>query len=982
MQQDIAGSVEGGSLAKALATVMTRRVGSVVVISDGTSFRQFDFGVSYVRCTSLGPRRRATMVEIVRELDLIKPEELAGLVHFAHGDDREFARLAVKHGFLGEPQYEQALRRQLEEDLLDVYLWRGAEVRLLKQEPPAELGQDGFLLGRLKCPVHTFLSRTRVRVEEFRDDQGQLPNGREVYESVRLAHLPEGVDLTGMEELLKLLDGTRTVVQAIELARVRWVAAHRFMTKALSKGLLRRAAPRVAREVARAHLESDVVQLEDALARSPAPAIVRLRLAKSYEQLAAPLRAAEHWKLLGRYWHRREALDTALEAYRHCIRLVPEDVATREAVIEIHRTTGNVRDLIAEGRPLAEMLFKYNLLKRATVLLLQLLEVQQSDLGLRRQLIKVLLGLGARQLALKHLRILARELENSVASEHELRDVYLQIGALDHADIRSREKLDRLFGISAQKRTIWITAGGAAACVLLAFSWFRYEFGARLNVQSAMDQARQYMIEGRYQLAAESLTHALRANRFATGTTEAERLLDHSHSVLDKQKQLRDLAASQRDPAVERSKASAAGLATDARAALETGDRDRAHRAYVALFDLYPWYRGDAAPLIPLAVDVEPRDARVLLDGVEVGTGSTELAYSPHKKSVLRVERPGFAPAERVLDHVLDERIDMRLGRPELWRFCAHGTGAESPLVHEPAVWLATRDGRVVELDACDGEVLRVLRLGLYVDLSRRPVHTPSGVVVVTSSGEALNFADGAAEASWSWSVDSPLQPLPLEDGGVAIPCADGSIAALSHGTGAVDWTIAPGTVATGRPSLRADGTLLFVNQARALGLASQKSGEIRWLGDGTLGLEGTPVSTEAHAFALTQRGALRVVDVATGVLLHDVRPPYRPAFDPVADEEAVFLVSAEGQIMSYGGDGKPRFRPATLGARPSTAPATRAGRLYIPTDDGVLHVLDARTGEHLWRQQIGARVVAAPTFGFQTAYVVTTAGDLVALTD
>lgn len=272
--------------------------------------------------------------------------------------------------------------------------------------------------------------------------------------------------------------------------------------------------------------------------------------------------------------------------------------------------------------------------------------------------------------------------------------------------------------------------------------------------------------------------------------------------------------------------------------------------------------------------------------------------------------------------------------------------------------------------------------LGPYADLASRPVRTPSGVLVVTSAGRAVHLDEGATSIAWDWTVGTPRQPLPLADGRVVVPSGDGSLTALEHGTGEVSWLVPPGTVASGRPAPLPDGRLAFVNQARTLGIVDPSAGKVTWLGPTTLGLVETPAADAGRVYARTESGHLRILDTVSGALVGEVRPAHRPIFEPVAAEGGVYLVSSDGHVLAYDDTGAPRFAPVKLDQPASAPPAVHRGRLYVPGAEGLLTVLDARTGDVLWTQDAGARITAPPAFGYQTAYVVTDAGEVIAMTN
>src|SRR5438132_13624523 len=109
-------------------------------------------------------------------------------------------------------------------------------------------------------------------------------------------------------------------------------------------------------------------------------------------------------------------------------------------MVEIHRTRADVEQIVADGRPLAELLVRNHLLHRAGNVLLQVIALERSDASLRRQLVIVLLALGERTLALEHLHALAALLEHQQAPGPEIREAYGRIVKLDPKDWHANKR--------------------------------------------------------------------------------------------------------------------------------------------------------------------------------------------------------------------------------------------------------------------------------------------------------------------------------------------------------------------------------------------------------------------------------------------------------------------------------------------------------------------------------------------------------------
>lgn len=112
---------------------------------------------------------------------------------------------------------------------------------------------------------------------------------------------------------------------------------------------------------------------------------------------------------------------------------------------------------------------------------------------------------------------------------------------------------------------------------------------------------------------------------------------------------------------------------------------------------------------------------------------------------------------------------------------------------------------------------------------------------------------------------------------------------------------------------------------------------------------------------------------------------PYVPveraqaALDPTHDR--VYVGSTGGVLYAMTSAGAKIWR-YDAGAAIEAAPAVDAagGAVYVTTEDGVMHALDAATGEQKWRKPVGGPVRNAPILSSDTVYVVTALDSVLAL--
>ena len=551
----------------------------------------------------------------------IAPEQLTVLLKEAGGDDGKAAEIARDRAVISPQKYLFALQACLEEELLDLFFWDGAEVRLIEGQPPDAFYSDGFSSASCSCDVPTLVESIFARIDEWTGGSGRLPSNREVYEIAdRSVFLPMDFDRFG--EALDLMDGSRTIGHVLSESGLRRVPTYRFVMDGVHAGGLRRVPRSAAAKVSREHYMKEVAQLEAALRVSLAPAIVRGRLARALESAGEKARAADQWRTLGNHFRKENNLKRALQNYERCVRLLPTDFATRELILEIHRHRREFGALVADGRPLADLFLKHNLLNRAKLLLLQLVGIEEEDTGLRRQLIMVLIGLGEKELALKHLWVLAKVMDERGAGPAEMRDVLLRILALDPDQTRARKRLDQITGLAAHRKLIWGTVAATVLLLVSMASAYGYEAMARRSLRDAMDEANALIGADNYAAAQELLEESLTRFKWSRSRKAAQELLDRIKEIRTElaRRSNRDQRLTEMIVGAGAEEA-ARSLAERALALLEAGRTEEGHRVYRELFELYPWLEDLDTAGLPLRLEVLPADARVYLSArIVLGT--------------------------------------------------------------------------------------------------------------------------------------------------------------------------------------------------------------------------------------------------------------------------------------------------------------------------------------------------------------------------
>jgi len=974
MPEEISGPAEESVIVSAFTRMIERHAAYSLVASDGVSERLFYFAIGGIRVIRSGGRKTASIGDVLVEMGKITAKDVGRVAAAATQQGKHFAETCVALGLVHKSDMEEASRRKVQEDLLDLFLWEEAEIHLAEGQPPKAFYEGRFEAARIGCDVPAFLQTVLARVEEWRAVLGRLASGREVYEAPQVGRQKPPEEWKN--RLLDLLDGTRTASIALTKCGGRRIAAYEFLLESLKSGTIKRVAGGTAQRISRDQLVREIEALEEALKVNADAVIVRRRLARALEQAGEKSRAAAQWRFLGDQRRRLNDLDGALAHYRSAVAISPTDFATREVILEIHRHKHDYGKLVADGRPLADVFVKHNLLNRAKNLLLALVRIAPNDAALRRQLVMVLIGLGEQDAALVHLRELARLLETQQADPSELRDVYLRILALDKRDKQARDRLDTLTGAKLHRRVLRATVGVAATLLAALGVAYGSERSTRVEVNDAIARAQERIDANDLAGAKEVLKEAVVSLAHARAAAAAKGMLERIEAYELKE---RERSHGVVGTAAERAKSAAEELVRRARTFAAGGRSDDAYRAYRELFELYGATPAVESVSIPLKVSVVPADAHVVLAGEDLGQGSVTLQYSPRAKCTLLVTREGYADWKRVLDGPQDAAIEVALSKPTRWTYESDASIDAPPVVQSGVVYVAGRDRRLTALSVADGGVQWSRPLGMYGDVAAPAIATAQGIFVATSRGDAMFVGASSGDLLWKKDVGAGVERRSALVGAdvVVVPGDDGSLTAYDV-AGAALWTTGVG-VAKSAPAAIDSKVFCFVDNKGGLALADARTGV--HLPDARLpiSLRGSPVIEGGRAWSMADDQSLREIAAPAMRPLHRYAVTSPTDLPPTVADEHAYVACTDGVICAFRSSGEPLFT-SKIDEPPSAAPAWSKGRLYVPGQKGRMYVLDAEKGALVWRFDAKSRITATPTIVDGTIYVPTAAGTLYAL--
>lgn len=322
-------------------------------------------------------------------------------------------------------------------------------------------------------------------------------------------------------------------------------------------------------------------------------------------------------------------------------------------------------------------------------------------------------------------------------------------------------------------------------------------------------------------------------------------------------------------------------------------------------------------------------------------------------------------------------------GLPQLagvaWTHRTGGPVRSSPIVAEGALVVGSDDGAVHCLDPATGAVRWRFATGAPVRATATVVR--GTVYIGSTSGwfHALDLADGSER--WRWSND-PARPAdhPISNGtalahGVLFVGLNGfgpraGLVGLDPETGKERWRCRGARPNEGplAPTLLG-GRLVVPGNDNVLFCIDLATSDIAWRGNGNHCQ--ASVALAADGLLYDAATVCFRMDPADGRILARSAPAkggalsFFPLASPATHGDLAWFAKQDGIVRAFrGGDFAKPLWTRDLGAALNSSPAHATGTLYLGSDAGDVHALDAVTGEPRWRHRLGGAVHSDPLPG------------------
>jgi eukaryotic-like serine/threonine-protein kinase len=321
-------------------------------------------------------------------------------------------------------------------------------------------------------------------------------------------------------------------------------------------------------------------------------------------------------------------------------------------------------------------------------------------------------------------------------------------------------------------------------------------------------------------------------------------------------------------------------------------------------------------------------------------TTRVSASLGPHTWAQVRrtPESSGFTPDAAPFPHHVT------------WTYRTSKPLLAAPAVVEDHVYLTTGDGRTIALDRPTGQLVWEYRSGLLSGST--PAVAGDAVVFATRPGSVVALHRQTGALRWETHLKSPIVASPIVvHGTVYIGAADKTLYALDANTGRQRWAFATQAWIVSAVAY-AEGRVIVTSQDSRLYVVGAETGRQRLVYETGLG-------RHIGAGPAIQGDRVYFCSVGASVWAIDWHATTYPL------ERA--LLFWQTNLYLWGMLSKPPTQKGSVwskrvGGDVRYTPAIAYNTVYVATSQGQVIALDAATGAERWRSDLKMAITAAPT--------------------
>jgi len=936
---ELRGKLTATELAEIFQLLITSRKEGTLAVTDGENRKQIYFSPKGVTLLREGEKGSRAIGQLLIETGRLTEEELKIALQRHAESGKRLGEVVCAMGYVTMDEIEALVRRQIEEEILDLLSWRSGRFQFNDGPPPAFAPDSEYSRTTLMFDPNSLLMEAARRFDEWQLIEQLIKTEGEVFKRVEGVEPRVDEDLADIaRQVLPLVDGLRTAADIAEQTGLSKFEVYSTLYQLHASGAVVSVEPEELNRRAEGMVEHNPAEairlLESAWMQEPDNLEFCTNLAKAHEAAGHRKEALDLYARIARAWLARDAFEEAEQVLERVRRVFAGSPTTLALDVALALGRGNIIDAIAEWQELLRVSERHKDYEEARALAEPMLRAGTNQPEVRESVADLLARVGETKEAIEEYKQIAEMFLNQGKPKRAL-GVYQRILELDPWDPEATDGVDELVVVTAPRpsltrRVAWILVASVAA--MMGLWWLLSRGGAlptdtvgtvdsqtpvqtgpgsgvapppgdvtpapaKLVQEEVFAQTRRFEAAGRFSEAVNLLSRAI------AGETDPAILTQYRL----RRQRLQDLLASAR------------AQFDRARALEEAGDLKRAREEYLALCVRHEFALTEFDLKLPVAISSLPVGAQVLVDGRPVGETPAVIHLPPFKEFRIILRAPNHKPFSSTLTSDATGEIEAVLPREALWSYRSDRGMTVGP---------GGGGGRVF-LSAVDGSL------------------------------RALNEADGSE--LWKRDLDAAATTHPVVAGAVVVVAgADGAVRGLSAANGQERWRFQTGDVVKGAPEYVEALKLLFVSGLdKNIYCLNPLTGAEQWRFTTSGNVEAGPTAVGTMVVCGSLDGWVYALTGRTGALLWSTEVGGPVAEAVTFDEQRVFVVDLRGQVLACDRDRGQvlwRHRPSEQLVTP-VYPA--GGTVSFATETGAVIGLAVATGEQRWlsEQPVGGPV-------------------------
>ncbi len=318
-----------------------------------------------------------------------------------------------------------------------------------------------------------------------------------------------------------------------------------------------------------------------------------------------------------------------------------------------------------------------------------------------------------------------------------------------------------------------------------------------------------------------------------------------------------------------------------------------------------------------------------------------------------------------------------------LWRFPMGGASKTMPLLCNESVYAGSNDGRLYALSANNGELKWSFDAG--AEILSDPVAVEDVIVFATGAGKIYGLTP-EGKVKWTYEAQGPVFSSPtVAEGVLYIGSNAAELIALQASDGKPLWVNRDAQYSIESQPAAANGRVYFGAWDGYLYCADAKTGKTLWKKPGPKNQEdvnryyapadnGPAIDREGNVY-VADRGYVAGKYAPDGTYVKTLSEDAW-ALGLAGDGKSIYLRGSKTPITKTDTDGNSLWTSDVVAGRIPISPTEKNGRVYVCTNTGSLHVLDAATGKTLWQYQVTPQLYVMSGVAVENGVAYTTGMD------